>query len=273
MTKAKRCLFIVSALFGVNRKVLIDINKIMLDICRASMLIFSQEIFNSSVISNEGVYNNVDLASRLKYLRTTKGMSVRSLAKEAGVTPSFIYQIENKEAAPSLSTLKRIAKALEVSASFFIEDEVPEEWFIQKATARKKLITGQEGLNVELFTFAGSRVKRLEASIVKLGPKARSDRYIYNHDRDDFIYVLKGAFEFKLDWGWFRLEEGDATHLSIQKLSAFRNPGEQEAVALWVVSPTSIEQSLTTTEKHNPREEDHYAPNGSTEFTPVCQSE
>jgi transcriptional regulator with XRE-family HTH domain len=221
------------------------------------MLIFSQEILHRGVIMNEGVYNSVDLASRLKYLRTTRGMSVRSLAKEAGVTASFIYQIENKEAAPSLSTLKRIAKALEVSASFFIEDEVPEEWFIQKAAARKKLITGLEGLNVELFTFAGPRAKRMEASIVKLEPKASADRYIYNHSRDDFIYVLKGAFEFKLDWGWFRLEEGDAMHLSIQNPSAIRNPGEQEAIALWVVSPTSIEQLLTATEKHNPREDEH----------------
>ncbi|MBS3943231.1 MAG: helix-turn-helix transcriptional regulator [Dethiobacter sp.] len=214
----------------------------------------------------------MDLASRLKYLRTTKGMSVRSLAKEAGVTPSFIYQVENKEAAPSLSTLKRIAEVLEVSASFFIEDELPEEWFIQRATARKKLITGQDGLNVELFTFAGSRVKRLEASIVKLKPEAGTDRYIYNHERDDFIYVLKGTFEFKLDRGWFRLEEGDAMHLNIQNPSAFRNPGEQEAIALWIVSPTSIEQ-LFTTGSHNLREDKHYATNGSTEFAPVCQSE
>lgn len=257
---------------NVNRKAMIDVYKIILDTCQISMLIFSQEIFKSCAISNEGVYNGVDLASRLKYLRTTKGMSVRLLAKEAGVTASFIYQIENKEATPSLSTLKRIAEALEVSASFFIEDELPEEWFLQRAAARKKLVTGQDGLNVELFTFAGSRVKRLEASIVKLKPKGEADRYIYSHERDDFIYVLKGALEFKLDRGWFRLEEGDATHLSIQNPSAIRNPGEQEAIALWIVSPTSIEQLLTTS-YHNLREDNQYAPNGSTKFAPVCQSE
>lgn len=187
----------------------------------------------------------MDLASRLKYLRTTKGMSVRTLAKETGVTPSFVYQVENKETAPSLSTLKRIAEALEVNISFFIEDELPEEWFIQRAEARKKLFTGKDGMEIELFTFTGSRVKRLEASMVKLKPKAEAESYIYSHERDDFIYILQGVMEFRLDRGWFRLEEGDAMHLNIQNPSAIRNPGEQEAIGLWIVSPTSLERLLS----------------------------
>lgn len=191
----------------------------------------------------------MDIASRLKYMRTTKGMSVRALAKEVGVSPSFIYQIENKETNPSLSTLKRVAEALEASMTFFIEDELPEDWFIQRASARKKLISGKAGMNVELFAFTGSRVKRLEASIFRLEPKAVVEGYIYNHERDDFIYLLKGVIEFELDRGWSRLEEGDAAHLNIQNPRAIRNPGDREAVGLWVISPTSIEQLLSTSER------------------------
>ncbi|HHX26707.1 MAG TPA: helix-turn-helix transcriptional regulator, partial [Firmicutes bacterium] len=54
----------------------------------------------------------MDFGVRLKKIRTNSGMSARDLADKVGVSASFIYQLERGEAAPSYSTLKRIASVL-----------------------------------------------------------------------------------------------------------------------------------------------------------------
>ena len=51
----------------------------------------------------------------LKALRLQKGFSVRQLARRAGMSYTFVSNVENGRADPSLSTLRRLAKALDVS--------------------------------------------------------------------------------------------------------------------------------------------------------------
>lgn len=58
------------------------------------------------------------LASRLKEAREQKGLSQRSLADEAGLTPSAISQFEAGKREPSFSSIVKLARALGVSPSY-----------------------------------------------------------------------------------------------------------------------------------------------------------
>ncbi len=55
------------------------------------------------------------VAERLKAGRLRRGLSVRALAREVGVSPSLVSQIENGKANPSVGTLYAIVSALDVS--------------------------------------------------------------------------------------------------------------------------------------------------------------
>jgi transcriptional regulator with XRE-family HTH domain len=59
---------------------------------------------------------------QLKYLRDREGLSVRALAAKAGMSYTYLANVENGKADPSLSTLTRIAKALEVTVSTLVKD-------------------------------------------------------------------------------------------------------------------------------------------------------
>jgi transcriptional regulator with XRE-family HTH domain len=69
--------------------------------------------------------SNYTLPERLKYLRQSRDLTQGELAKKAGVAQSTIAQIESGRKDPSISTLKMIAKALDIEmAILFASDDV-----------------------------------------------------------------------------------------------------------------------------------------------------
>jgi transcriptional regulator with XRE-family HTH domain len=58
---------------------------------------------------------------RLKQVREKKGVSLRGLAAEAGVSFTTIHRIEKGEETPRFATLEKLAKALGVSVRDLIE--------------------------------------------------------------------------------------------------------------------------------------------------------
>lgn len=61
---------------------------------------------------------------RIKEVRTLRGMSLLDLAAASGVTESTISRVENGKQAPRPSTMRKLAKALDVSiAELWGEDE------------------------------------------------------------------------------------------------------------------------------------------------------
>ena len=76
-----------------------------------------------------GVAGRIDLGRRLKDLRTTRGLSQTQLAKQVGVTPSTISQVESNLIYPSLPALFKMAETLSVSPAALFQkagrDEAP----------------------------------------------------------------------------------------------------------------------------------------------------
>lgn len=60
---------------------------------------------------------------RIRAIREKQGLSIRALASKAKMSFTFVCNIENGKADPSLSTLKRVAKALKVRLVDLLTDE------------------------------------------------------------------------------------------------------------------------------------------------------
>jgi transcriptional regulator with XRE-family HTH domain len=58
-----------------------------------------------------------DLSTRLKYLRTKQDLTVRDLAKRAGVSVSYVYAIESGSRGHNIVKLEKIATALGLNVS------------------------------------------------------------------------------------------------------------------------------------------------------------
>jgi len=57
--------------------------------------------------------------NRFKELRAARGLSIRKLAEEAGVSTETIYSLEHGKRQPSVRTLGKIARALDAEVKDF----------------------------------------------------------------------------------------------------------------------------------------------------------
>ena len=73
---------------------------------------------------------HLNLATSIRSLRLRSGLSQRQLAGRMSVPRTYVSKIENEKATPTLSSLERLARALEVT--------VPELLSGGRRTARTK---------------------------------------------------------------------------------------------------------------------------------------
>ena len=65
----------------------------------------------------------MNLGEKIKKIRNERGFSLRDLASQVDLSASFLSQIEQGKASPSIENLKKIANSLDVKVSYLIEDE------------------------------------------------------------------------------------------------------------------------------------------------------
>ncbi len=65
-----------------------------------------------------------NLGARLRDVRIKSGLSVRALARQVNVSPSFVSQIENGKSQPSVATLYAFAQLLNVSVDELFDERI-----------------------------------------------------------------------------------------------------------------------------------------------------
>jgi transcriptional regulator with XRE-family HTH domain len=80
----------------------------------------------------------VNLGGRLRQVRLDSGLSLREVARQLGVSPSFVSQLENGKSQPSVATLYSLAQLLEVSIDQLFAPASTPESAAAKAAAKPK---------------------------------------------------------------------------------------------------------------------------------------
>jgi transcriptional regulator with XRE-family HTH domain len=79
----------------------------------------------SNVCPQQIAINMATLGEKLKAKRTQTGKSLDALAKDAGLSKSYLWELENRESPkPSLDKLQAIASALNIDVAFFMDDSI-----------------------------------------------------------------------------------------------------------------------------------------------------
>jgi transcriptional regulator with XRE-family HTH domain len=170
-------------------------------------------------ISNES--HTMDVGGRLRQLRSERGKSMRALARASGLSTNALSMIERGRTSPSVSTLYKLADALEVpiTAFFRLEPERMDVVFRKKADRRKmKILNGVwEGLGGEAFT------GKTEAFVLSLDSEASSGPYGMLHTGSEFVLCLEGKLEYEVEDQQYVLEAGDSLIFAAQLQHRWRN--------------------------------------------------
>ncbi len=177
---------------------------------------------------------SIDVGKRLRMLRKSRGLSLRALARASGLSANALSMIERGKTSPSVSTLYRLADALQVPITAFFEVK-PERHpvvFI-KAGERTRVPFARgvwEGLGGERFT------GRVEPFFLTLETGASSGPFPMVHTGHEFVICLRGLLEYEVEGQRYLLEPGDSLLFAARLQHRWRNAGNTVTNALFVLS-------------------------------------
>jgi transcriptional regulator with XRE-family HTH domain len=138
--------------------------------------------------------SEADLGKTLRHLRGVAQLSLRALAEKTGFSASFLSQVENGQASPSIASMERIAAALGVTMGKIFEGvELGTAWrAVTRADARVTLNSEWSKAKIEALATAAPG-GRLEPVLLTLAPGGTSGTRPYSSNREEFALVIEGA--------------------------------------------------------------------------------
>jgi transcriptional regulator with XRE-family HTH domain len=158
------------------------------------------------------------IGAAVRRARTARGLTMVQLAESVGVTQPFISQVESGRAAPSMTTLYRLAEALAVPTAALLPPAAgtsPSRAALVRAgggttvpfgSGEHELLAHHLGRGGDSLVFP----MLFELPVGYSDPKVDPDPY--RHEGEAFLYLLRGTLEIEVDAETFRLEAGDSLH-------------------------------------------------------------
>jgi transcriptional regulator with XRE-family HTH domain len=201
------------------------------------------------------------VGDRIREERMRRGLSVRQLARDVGVSASLISQIENARSRPSVSTLYAITQALGIS----VEDvfDTAAEVVSAPAPSATRLPSVVEALAASAGTDVGlgPLVRPAEREVLQLdsgvtwerlgripgvqidfmlvtyapGGSSSSTSQSMRHAGEEYGYLISGALLLTLGFDEYAIGPGDAVAFGSSTPHRYRNDGEVPAVGIWAV--------------------------------------
>ena len=172
---------------------------------------------------------------RIKDLRNRQRVTLKELAEKTGLTTSFLSQLERDLVSPSVSSLEKIAQALNTKVGYFFEREEGKELIFVKRGMGKKVIDKEKNISRETLSSGLLNIK-MEPQIFTLGKDSELTKELIYPIGEKFGMVLKGKIELLYDSEKLILEEGDSIYCAYtQKPHRAINVGETETKLLWIV--------------------------------------
>jgi transcriptional regulator with XRE-family HTH domain len=184
------------------------------------------------------VSEQLALGSRIRSIRERQGLSLRVVAEQAGVSESFLSQVERGVANPSVASLRSLADALDASVASFFDDSREPIGQVVRAADRPRLIHPKRLWEDELLTPTTARKLQVIMSVVEPGQGSGEEPYTHESD-EECVIILEGRLEFWVGDDAYLLDAGDSILFESRVPHRNQNPGPGPARVLWVTTPPS----------------------------------
>ena len=175
------------------------------------------------------------LGPQLRRMRERKGLGLVEAARRAGLSPGFLSSVERSQANASVATLQRLATCYGTTTMELFQSP-PHEGRLVGPNDRR-VLTVHSGVRMELLS---TGAPMLQSMLFKVAPAAGSEG-AYSHQGEEFIYMLAGTLEVWLDeLQCYVLREGDSFWFPSTHAHRWFNPGDVDAVLLWINTPPTF---------------------------------
>jgi transcriptional regulator with XRE-family HTH domain len=191
------------------------------------------------------------MGDRLRRARIARGLTLRTMAKRLGVSPSLISQVETGRAKPSVSTLYALANELGISLDELLFMDAPStpagaadaapldlldlqlpEVPVQREVGRVSIRLGSGVVWERLTTESLQNVDFLFVTYEVGGASSPADAF-QRHKGQEFGYVLSGALRLNIGFDEHLLGPGDSITFDSSTPHRLSNAGDTPVTAVW----------------------------------------
>lgn len=198
----------------------------------------SQRIAASSTAAPAASDGESDVVgTRLRKARQLRGARLRDIAELAGVSESYLSQLERGRTQGSIATLSRLTQVLGMSMAELFEPDLTDRPRVVRDSERRYLDFGKDARKAMLTT---RPLQHLEVFVGDLNPGGSTGDEPYSHgDSEELLLVVSGRVVLQLDDDTYNLAQGDSVFYKSSLNHRVSNPHDEPAQVLWAISPPS----------------------------------
>lgn len=179
------------------------------------------------------------LGGRIRDTRMSKGVSLRDLAGNTGLTRSFLSQVERGKVSPSIASLEKISKALNMGLNHLFREEFPRKFCLIRRNRHKSFAFKTSKATCETPVSGVLDVAMVPIIFTLAEGGEFGPSHLIKYHRERFVMVQKGRIELRCyvqDKRSFVLEQGDCLYCKCDvPCRGMANIGTREAIVLWVL--------------------------------------
>lgn len=173
------------------------------------------------------------IGPKIRQLRRQKNLSLQQLSERSGVSAAAIHKIERNGMVPTITTLMKLAGALNRPVAYFIEEEQVKPAVLVRASDRKPVFTSKHGLRLASVSGPYGRFF-MAGAVATIEPEADSGPRPMEHPGEELVFVLDGRLDFEIEGEEYPVRRGDALHFRTDRPHRWRNPLTRPTRALWL---------------------------------------
>lgn len=171
----------------------------------------------------------IPIGKRIRRARLAKKISLDTMANETGLSKQMIKDIEGGKKRPSVGTLLQISRTLHIDSSFLLKEQD------DTIEARSKAYTKRTDNYAYTPLTPSAENKHLKAFRIVVVAGSSHDGVGFQHEGEEFVYVLKGNVEVQVGEHVNKLKKGDSLHFNSGVKHDLRNTGKADAELIVVV--------------------------------------
>jgi transcriptional regulator with XRE-family HTH domain len=198
------------------------------------------------------------IGPRIRAQRARREVTIRALARDIGVSPSLISQIETGKSQPSVSTLYAITSALDLPLEDLFDAEELAEPLAMPAAAGtaalryfgtdrakgvgphvtpedRELLTLESGVTWERLGQVPHHHVDFLLVTYRPGSASSTEGRLMRHNGTEYGYLISGELHLTLGFDQHILAAGDSFCFESTTPHGYRNDGEIPAVGVWFV--------------------------------------
>jgi len=177
---------------------------------------------------------------RIQERREQMGLSLRELADRAGVTASFLSQLERGQSNPSLKSLQAIANTLDVSIFYLLVEESSDSHYLVRNRQGPHFFLSDSNVDLEAISPGPETDQKMLAFVGRLQPGYDHEVVPSRLSTEECIHVLKGCLRVEVETAGYILDNGDSITFDGMDLRRLTVVGDQETVYLSFSTPPCV---------------------------------